>query len=60
MSVSSPAEWDFKVKGLTIELGGKNKNASQVKHLDNYLMASDDIEIGNGQIVPIWLFGFLY
>lgn len=60
MSVSSPAEGDFTVNGLTIEVGGKNKNSSQVKHLDNYLIAADDIEIGNGNKVPIWLFGFLY
>lgn len=60
MSVSSPAEGDFTVNGLTIEVGGKNKNASQVKHLDKYLIAADDIEIGNGNKVPIWLFGFLY
>ena len=60
MSVNSPAEGDFSVNGLTIEVGGKNKNASQVKHLDNYLIAADDIEIGNGNKVPIWLFGFLY
>lgn len=60
MSVSSPTEGDFTVNGLTIEVGGKNKNASQVKHLENYLIAADDIEIGNGNKVPIWLFGFLY
>ena len=34
--------------------------ASQVKHLENYLIAADDIETGNGNKVPIWLFGFLY
>jgi uncharacterized protein len=60
MSVSSPTEGDFTVNGLTIEVGGKNKNASQVKHLENYIIAADDIEIGNGNKVPIWLFGFLY
>lgn len=60
MPVYSPADGDFSVDRLTIEVGGKNKNASQVKHLDNYLIATDGMEIGNGNKVPIWLFGFLY
>jgi hypothetical protein len=60
LQVSSPSEGDFKVNELTIEVGGKNKNTSQVKHLDHYLIAADDIEIGNGNKVPLWLFGFLY
>lgn len=33
---------------------------SQVKYLDNYLIAADDIETGGTNKVPIWLFGFLY
>lgn len=60
LKVSSPSEGDFKVDGLIIEVGGKNKNTSQINHLDNYLIAADDIEIGSGKKVPIWLFGFLY
>ncbi len=60
LQVSSPAEGDFTVNELTIEVGGKNKNASQVKHLDHYLIAADHIETGIGNKVPIWLFGFLY
>ncbi|MEL7586928.1 MAG: hypothetical protein AAGU19_09455 [Prolixibacteraceae bacterium] len=60
LQVNSPSEGDFKVNGLTIEVGGKNKNTSQVDHLDNYLIAAGDIEIGSGNKVPLWLFGFLY
>jgi len=60
LKVSSPAEGDFAIEGLTIEVGGKGKNTSQVKHLDSFLIASDDIETGGGNKVPIWLFGFLY
>lgn len=60
LNVSSPAEGDFITGGLTIEVGGKGKNRNQVKHLNNYLIASDDIEIGWGNKTPIWLFGFLY
>jgi hypothetical protein len=32
---------------MMIEVGGKSKH-SQVKHLDNYLIASDDLETGSG------------
>lgn len=60
MEVNSPKDGDFIFEDYTIEVGGKGKNTSQVKHLENYLIASDDIEIGGGNKVPIWLFGFLY
>jgi len=60
LNVSTPLEGDFFSNGLTIEVGGKDKNRSQVKHLDNYLIASDDIETGSGNKAPVWLFGFLY
>jgi len=60
LSVNAPVEGDFITDGLTIEVGGKGKNRNQVKHLDNYLIASDDIETGSGNKAPVWLFGFLY
>lgn len=60
LKVSAPTEGDFDIDGLTIEVGGKGKNSSQVKHLENYLIAADDIETGVGNKIPIWLFGFLY
>jgi len=43
-----------------IEVGGKNKSFSQIKDLPNSFIASDDIEIGFGAKIPLWLFGFLY
>ena len=58
--VNSPVEGDFITGGLTIEVGGKGKNSEQVKHLDNYIIASDNLETGSGNKVPVWLFGFLY
>jgi len=60
LKVTFPDEGDFEVDGLTIEVGGKGKDASRVRHLDDYLIAADDIEIGGGKKVPLWLFGFLY
>ncbi len=60
LKVSSPKAGDFNIENYTLEIGGKNKTTSQVKHLDSYLIAADDIEIGMGKKAPIWLFGFLY
>jgi uncharacterized protein len=60
LKVSSPVEGDFITDGLIIEVGGKGKNSEQVKHLDNYIIASDNLETGAGNKVPVWLFGFLY
>ncbi len=60
LDVYSPKAGDFVFDGYTLEIGGKNKTTAQVKHLDNYLIAADDIETGIGNKAPIWLFGFLY
>jgi len=60
LKVSIPVEGDFITDGLTIEVGGKGKNSEQVKHLDNYIIASDNLETGSGNRAPVWLFGFLY
>lgn len=60
LNVSSPVEGDFITNELTIEVGGKGKNKEQVKHLDNYIIASDNLETGWGNKAPVWLFGFLY
>ena len=42
------------------EVGGKNKDFSQIKNLKNAYVAADNIEIGYGNKVPLYLFGFLY
>ena len=44
----------------TFEVGGKNKDFKQIKDIPNSFLALDDIEIGFGAKVPLWLFGFLY
>ncbi|MDZ7608856.1 MAG: hypothetical protein U5K79_25490 [Cyclobacteriaceae bacterium] len=60
MKVELPDFGDFSIGDLTIEVGGKGKDDSQVKNLKEYLVAADDIETGFGKRIPIWLFGFLY
>ena len=44
----------------TIEIGGKNKGFNQIKDIPNSYVVADDIEIGSGNKIPLWLFGFLY
>ncbi|OYX20806.1 MAG: AAA family ATPase [Algoriphagus sp. 32-45-6] len=52
---------DFKVNGKVVfEVGGKNKKQRQIENLNDSYILSDDIEIGFGNRIPIWLIGFLY
>ena len=44
----------------TLEVGGKNKGFKQIKDVPNSFVVADDIEIGFGAKIPLWLFGFLY
>jgi hypothetical protein len=44
----------------TIEVGGKRKQQHQIAGIKNAFIAKDDIEIGNDNVIPLWLFGFLY
>ncbi|MFH1319888.1 MAG: AAA family ATPase [Bacteroidota bacterium] len=59
--VSTPEKGDFLVDNKYIfEVGGRNKDFRQIKNLKNSYLALDDIEIGIGNKIPLWLFGFLY
>lgn len=57
----APKVGDYLVdEKLTFEVGGKNKSFKQIKGIEESFIAADDIEIGFGNKVPLWLFGFLY
>ncbi|MFA6195688.1 MAG: AAA family ATPase [Sulfurimonas sp.] len=43
-----------------VEIGGKDKSFSQIKDIENSFVVADDIEVGFGNKIPLWLFGFLY
>jgi len=43
-----------------LEIGGKDKGFKQLGHKKNSFVVADDIEIGSGNKIPLWLFGFLY
>jgi len=52
---------DFQVDNSAIfEIGGKNKSFKQIKDVKNSYVVADNIEIGFGNKIPLWLFGFLY
>ena len=52
---------DFVVDGKwTFEVGGKGKTFRQIADVPNSFVVNDDVEIGFGNKIPLWLFGFLY
>lgn len=52
---------DFVVDGKwTFEVGGKGKGFGQIADLPNSYVVSDDMPVGRGNKIPLWLFGFLY
>ena len=60
-SLSMPDKGDLTVDGAyTFEVGGKKKGFAQISDVKNSFVASDNIEIGMGNKVPLWLFGLLY
>ena len=59
--VEASASTDFLVnETYTFEIGGKNKTKKQIKGLADAYVVKDDIEIGSGNTIPLWLIGFLY
>lgn len=58
--VTSPPKGDFLVDECLFEVGGKNKDFTQIAGLPNSYLALDQIETGMGNRIPLWLFGFLY
>ena len=60
-SITASKKGDFIIdKHYTIEVGGKNKGFEQIKDIPNSFVVADDIEVGFGNKIPLWLFGFLY
>ena len=60
-TIKSTTKGDFQIDGkYTLEVGGKSKKFKQIKDMPNSFVVADDIEIGSGNKIPLWLFGFLY
>lgn len=59
--VTLPKFGDFMVDDqFVFEIGGPNKTAIQIQGIPNAYLALDQIKIGSGNKIPLWLFGFLY
>ena len=42
------------------EVGGKSKKFKQISNIPNSFVVADEIEIGFGNKIPLWMFGLLY
>lgn len=60
LDVVLPESGDFLANGLHIEVGGKNKTSKQLAGVDQSIIAADDIDVGFGKKIPLWMMGFLY
>lgn len=60
-NIHIPPKGDLLIdKKFIIEIGGKSKSKKQVTGIENAYIAKDQIEVGFDNIIPVWLFGFLY
>ena len=60
-AVTYPKKGDFKVDDRWLfEIGGKGKTFKQIKDVPDSFVVNDGVEIGFGNKIPLWLFGFLY
>lgn len=59
--VRYPAAGDFLVdRKYVFEVGGKGKSFDQIKDIPDSFLAMDNIEMGHGNRIPLWMFGLLY
>ena len=56
-----PKRGDVEVDGkFLFEIGGRGKGFDQIKDVPDSYVVNDDVEVGVGNKIPLWLFGFLY
>lgn len=58
--VTSSKISDFRIDGMTFEIGGKNKGQKQIREAEKGYVVKDDIEYRNGNVLPLFLFGMTY
>ena len=56
-----PPQGDFLVNDQHLfEVGGEGKGFDQIKDIAKSYVVNDETEIGFGNKIPLWLFGFIY
>lgn len=58
--VKSSEKADFIIDNNTFEVGGKNKQHTQIERDGKSFLVKDDIEFGYLNVVPLWAFGLNY
>lgn len=59
--VKHPLKGDFLVNDKYLfEVGGRKKSFEQIADVPNSFLAVDNTEVGYGNRIPLWLFGFTY
>lgn len=59
--VKQSKQGDFLIDDTYLfEVGGAKKGFAQIKDMPNSYVAADNLEIGFGNKIPLWLFGMLY
>jgi len=52
---------DFLVDNKYVfEIGGKGKTRKQIAGMKNAFVVQDNTEVGYKNMIPLWIFGFLY
>lgn len=60
-TIYSAKDGDFLLdRKYTFEVGGKGKTFTQIANMPNSFVVADDLEVGVGNKIPLWLLGFLY
>jgi len=60
LQVRGARKADFWVEGNVFEVGGRNKSQRQIRGEPNGYVVRDSVEVGFANVIPLWLFGFLY
>lgn len=56
-----PKRGDFLIDDRYLfEIGGKGKTFKQIASLPNSYVVNDGVDVGFGNKIPLWIFGFLY
>ena len=61
LNLHIPRRGDFLAENrYFFEVGGRSKGGAQITAEKDAYLVKDDIEVGHRDVIPLWLFGFLY